>query len=317
MHTITAISPLGTVLWKLGGPNSSFTDISGGAASNFAWQHHMRMHPGNLVTVFDNGAFNALATASHSRALLIHLNTTAMTAELVQAYTKTGVRSHSQGSVQLLPESGHVFVGWGHTPAYTEFAANGTVLCDVHFGPSFFFNRGWAKSYRVVKAHWVGRPRTKLVAKMGRGDRVYISWNGATEVVGWRVEVWLGVGEGREEDVEGWEVVREVARAGFETSIAIAAKWRGRGRWLRIAAMDRDGNILGTSNIVEARWRRGGHWGMALLIVVSVVLALVLAAKKMRMRGRRLVFRGPQAQRLLQSGHTHEEECVWKQGRME
>ena len=272
----------------------------------------MRMHPGNLITIFDNGAFNALATASHSRALLIQLNTTAMTAELIQAYTKHGVRSHSQGSVQLLPESGNVFVGWGHTPAYTEFAANGSVLCDVHFGPSVFFNRGWAKSYRAIKAGWVGRPRTRPVAKMGRGDRVYVSWNGATEVVGWRLEVGLGVEEGRE---EAWEVVREVVKSGFETEIELDAVPRGQVKYYRVVAMDRERNILGTSNIVEARRRDGRSLGMALLIAVSIVLALVLAAK--RMRNRRLGLPGAQAQRLLQGGHTHEEECACKRGRME
>jgi len=308
MHTITCISPSGRILWKLGGPHSSFTDLSGGAASNFSWQHHMRWHPGNLISIFDNGAFNALATADHSRALLIQLNITAMTAELIHVYTKLGVRAHSQGSVQLLPGLGNVFIGWGHTPAYTEFAANGSILCDVHFGPSAFWNLGWAKSYRAVKAGWVGSPRTKPVVMVGEGGkRVFVSWNGATEVVGWILEAGLRVGE---ENEERWEVLGQVKKEGFETSIEIEKEWPGQGTWFRVAAVGSDGEVLGISNVVMSRGRSGGS-GMASLFVV---VCIVLAALSMVFRRARIRWTRCESEQVL-SLLRHDEECACKHGR--
>ena len=43
----------GAVIWRLGGKRSSFRM---GPGTRFAFQHDVRVHPGNLVTVFDDGA---------------------------------------------------------------------------------------------------------------------------------------------------------------------------------------------------------------------------------------------------------------------
>jgi hypothetical protein len=184
MHTITCISPAGDILWKLGGVKSNFTDLSLGAASNFSWQHDARWHPGNRMTVFDNGCYNNVEkTADYSRGLYIQLDVESMTAELIKSYSNPPILAHSQGSMQLLP-NGNTFVGWGHTPSYTEFDAQGRIICDFHYGPSLFWNLGWTKSYRTTKANWVGRPRTLPSVAMNRArDTISVSWNGATEVV--------------------------------------------------------------------------------------------------------------------------------------
>jgi len=252
MQTITCISPSGTILWKLGGRNNSFTDLSSGAATNFSWQHHMRWHPGNRITLFDNGAFNWLSTANHSRGLHIQLDTGNKTASLIQAFVKPGVLAHSQGSVQLMPDTGNVFVGWGHSSAYTEFAADGAILCDVHYGPSAFFGLGWAKSYRAFKAPWAGRPRTVPDVAMKDGA-VYVSWNGATEVAAWGLEVSDG----------GWNgtfvEVRQVIKDGFETKLALPEHGLRHSRdrkmplqrHYRIAALDNHGQRLAASKTID------------------------------------------------------------------
>lgn len=255
MQTVTCISPTGKILWKLGGKNNDFIDLSGGAATNFSWQHHARWHPGDRITLFDNGAFNWLFTAEHSRGLHVQLHTKNMTAEFIHDYIKPGVLAHSQGSVQLIPETGNVFIGWGHSSAHTEFAENGSILCDVHFGPSAFFGFGWAKSYRSFKANWVGKPRTMPVIAMKDGA-LYVSWNGATEVVNWSLEV-SDNGNGV------FNNLQKIPKDGFETRIPTdhLVTRHNRGMRLmekvyyRVSALDKDGNHLATSKTINAATR--------------------------------------------------------------
>ena len=58
--------------------------------------------------------------------------------------------------------------------AYTEFAADGEILCDVHFGAESVFRFGRISSYRAFKGEWIGRPVTPPDIKMVGGD-VYVS----------------------------------------------------------------------------------------------------------------------------------------------
>lgn len=74
-HSITYIDgKTKQTIWQLGGKSNNFMDLSGGDATNFAWQHDARFHPANtfpnlytpptertgfttkLLTVFDNAA---------------------------------------------------------------------------------------------------------------------------------------------------------------------------------------------------------------------------------------------------------------------
>lgn len=284
MQTVTCISPTGEVLWKLGGRHSDFIDLSGGAASNFSWQHHVRWHPGDRLTIFDNGAYNWLSTAEYSRGLYLQLDTKAMTIELIQTFSKPGILAHSQGSMQLVPETGNVFIGWGHSAAYTEFASNGTILCDFHYGASALFDLGWAKSYRAIKSKWVGRPRTLPDVVLEVAERaVYVSWNGATEVVAWRLE-------GAVENGGGFVEMLRVPKQGFETRIDVASVYAGSVLHLerrselsddkllcnaddlacppvvllQVAALDKDGKVLGTSSTLDvsttaATWHKASY----------------------------------------------------------
>ncbi|KAF2143264.1 uncharacterized protein K452DRAFT_168393 [Aplosporella prunicola CBS 121167] len=242
MHTITCISPKGEVLWKLGGAASDFRDLSQGAASNFSWQHHVRWFQGNQLTVFDNAAYdNNVATMPYSRGLLIQLDMEAMTATLITDFVSPmHISAHSQGSVQRL-NSGNYFVGWGHSAAYTEFTPQGHVVCNVHFGASSFFGWGWIKSYRTFKGAWVGRPNT-LPAIARKRNKVYVSWNGATEVKSWKLQ-------GTDKVKGNFTDIDTIKKNGFEDAFSITGTY---GDFLRVAALDSEGEVMAVSELMNA-----------------------------------------------------------------
>lgn len=247
--TLLCISQTGEILWRLGGKHNSFKDLTpGAAATNFAWQHHAMWHENStMVSVFDNGAFDKLIhTAEYSRGLLISLDYDAMTATLVQDYVAPQrFLAPSQGSVQLLPD-GNVLVGWGHTPAFTEFSASGEVLCDMHIGATRIASLGRSKNYRTFKYSWVGRPKTapSVVLKSAE-NALYVSWNGATEVERWVLEA----SDSTTEDAKFFQIGGSFKEQ-FETKIHVP---QDADEYLRVAAIDEQGNVLGYSGIVDKK----------------------------------------------------------------
>ncbi len=219
----------GAILWRLGGKRSDFTFAPG---AHFSWQHHVRHHSGNRLTVFDNGASGPQTiTEPRTRGLLLDLDPAAKTATLVRAYVHPGnLVCPSQGTVQLLPH-GHVFMGWGSQPYYSEFSAGGERLFDANF-PT-------AGSYRAFRFPWTGLPTEPPAIAVGRraaGElTVYASWNGATEVATW--EVLAGPGADR------LTRVATAPRSGFETAIVA----RAFEAYVAARALDRAGRPLGTS----------------------------------------------------------------------
>src|SRR5262249_10107755 len=99
----------GAVMWKLGGKGPNFRM---GPGTHFAFQHHVTLHPGGILTIFDNegGPPNE---ASQSRGLVLSINEPRRTARFVKQYHhRPPVMSEALGSVQTL-DSGHVFIGCG------------------------------------------------------------------------------------------------------------------------------------------------------------------------------------------------------------
>jgi hypothetical protein len=87
------------------------------------------------------------------------------------------------GNAQVLP-NGNVVVGWGARPYITEFRRGGGVHFDALLPRD-------GKNYRAFRLPWQGRPHRppRLVAATVSGRRrLYVSWNGATEVAAWRLE---------------------------------------------------------------------------------------------------------------------------------
>lgn len=244
MHSITCIDSTGEVLWILGGKRNMFTDLSGGSATDFTWQHDARWYSDNIITLLDNGATEHIHTADHTRGMMIALDFEAWTAQLINSYHSPGsFSSHSQGNLQVMPRTGNVFIGWGKASAFTEFSVDGDLLCDTHYGPSMFYWFGWVKSYRAQKVNWSGTPSYPPDVLVD-GDSVYVSWNGATEVDRWVVQH-----SSRPHALDEFEPLVSFPRTGFETRLALDALGGG---YLRVVAVDKEGIELGYSRVFES-----------------------------------------------------------------
>jgi hypothetical protein len=225
-HTVYKIARDGEIIWRLGGGSS---DFAMGQGASFAWQHHARRLPDGTLSVFDNGATPAVEPLS--RGLVLALDETTMQAELIHQYTRRGILSGSQGSVQELP-SGNVFVGWGEVPRVSEFSRDGLLLYDALLAAKH-------ESYRAFRMPWQGTPASApsiAVRTPGRSQAtVYASWNGATQVRAWRLLGGSSPGSLRP--------IRTVRATGFETSLAV-----GRAEpHVAVEALDAHGASLGRS----------------------------------------------------------------------
>lgn len=238
----------GKVLWRLGGKKNDFKDLSDGKATDFKFQHHARWSNNYTeVTIFDNNSDNSWD--SKPRGVRVRLDQVAMTAELVVEYrNEEPIPSQSQGSFQDLP-NGNVLLGYGYSGAYTEFANDGTVLCDTHIGPQSNYGSGDVQSYRVLKFDWHGYPNTKPATALKQDEagvwRLWVSWNGATEVTTWVLQ-----GSATEEaKKEDWQTIETVIKNGFESAFTMR---KDHPRYLRIKALDSDYQVLSTSDPIKA-----------------------------------------------------------------
>ncbi len=220
----------GEVVWRLGGERS---DFEMGPGTRFALQHDARPHPDGTITIFDNGS---PSTVEQSRGIVVEVDEDAMRATLVREYTHPDkLFSATQGSMQVLP-NGNVFVGWGSSPAISEFNHDGELLFSASFPTE-------GETYRAFRFPWKGFPEDSpaIAAESGQGDEVtlYASWNGATEVASWQVLA----GSGPEE----LEPIGSAPRKGFETVITanITEPYVG------LQAKDASGKVLGTTRVIE------------------------------------------------------------------
>ena len=278
---MTISGKTGEVLWVLGGPLNSFNDLSGGKATSFKWQHDARWvdEEAGILSLFDNGSAGPIMTdARESQGLLIQVDLDAKTAKLVQSYTsRDGILSASQGSVQVF-DSGerfeqekHVLVGWGSSAAYSEFSISGELLCEVHIAASSLYWLERVKSYRALKTfEWVGRPRQPPATLMN-GDRIYVSWNGATEVAAWQLE---GRKEGADESE--WQIIDIKEKEGFEDSFTVPEEIYVA---YRVAALDAGGVLLRHSDVVpyaETKTSRVLLWLIGVGAGVGAVVGVFL-----------------------------------------
>jgi hypothetical protein len=224
----------GDVIWRLNGKRS---DFAMGEGTTFAWQHDALLHPGGVLTVFDNASADQEDDATvDSRGLVLALDEEAMTATLVRAYIHpTGILSTTQANVQVLP-NGNVFIGWGSAPVFSEFSHDGALIFNGRLPVG-------SSSYRAYRFSWVGEPAEPpaVAAQRGAGGSVtvYASWNGATEVATWRVLA------GR--SAENLAEVGSAPRAGFETAIDVTTG----ASWLAVEALGAGGAILGASDAIQ------------------------------------------------------------------
>jgi hypothetical protein len=215
--TIYLLARDGHIVWRLGGKQSTFGPP---AAVKFAFQHNARLHPGNLLTLFDNGGIPKVEP--FSRPLVLRLDLAAKRATIVKTFVPTKrIASPFEGNLQLLLDGG-ALVGWGGVRIVTEFAPTGRVR--------FQLKLPYGDSYRAYRSTWTGRPSTPPVAVVRR-ETVYASWNGATGIARWLALNARG------------DVVGGAPWAGLETEIHLAAG----SKVTAVRAFDAAGRVLGTA----------------------------------------------------------------------
>ncbi|KAI9933099.1 hypothetical protein ASPWEDRAFT_114453 [Aspergillus wentii DTO 134E9] len=245
----------GNVIWKLGGKENMFTDLSGGTATNINWQNHARFADGgNAITLFDNASRGPGDAQNPSRGLYLGIDEGQMTVWVRNTYwSPRGISSQEHGSMQVL-DSGNVLIGYGSAAAWTEFNGEGSVLCDVHFGPELNFNTGNLLSSRVFKQHWVGLPKTRPNIGLS-GYEAAVSWNGATEIATWVLQgsdqeyVNIDGDDASTKNNKKYVFLASVPKSGFETIISIPTD--AMSRYIRALALDSEGHVLGSSRLLE------------------------------------------------------------------
>ena len=106
------------------------------------------------------------------------------------------------------------------------------------------FSPGAVMSYRTYKHAWKGHPLTNPDVAFDTG-RIYVSWNGATEVSSWLLEGSTGVG-GRESD---WVRIIAFKRTGFESDAEVdESAWKA----YRLTAKCERGKTLGVWLVYSA-----------------------------------------------------------------
>ncbi|KAL8709496.1 MAG: hypothetical protein Q9220_005738 [cf. Caloplaca sp. 1 TL-2023] len=260
-------STTGAVLWRLGGPLSSFTFLDN---YNLSHVHHVRVAPLSAInlpsslgeispgthlalSMFDNAIdrYENHPTAPFSSAIIVLLDFIAMTARVVERYPHPrGELARIFGSVQILP-NGDRFVGWGSTRHISQHTRGGKMVYHAQMGDNPDELIGSLRAFK--SKDWVGRPRTRgpdvySCSRSCRGERtsMYASWNGATEVARW---VFYG---GREERGP-WVRLGVVEKGVFETVL------KGHGFWAFVYVkavgrgweVGREGEVLGRSGVVR------------------------------------------------------------------
>jgi hypothetical protein len=121
----------------------------------------------------------------------------------------------------------------------SELARNGRVVFDAYFGHGKKPGED-ADTYRAYRFAWSGRPADPPAAAVA-GNKVYVSWNGATDVARWQVLT------GNAND--DLAVVATAKKAGFETAIPFSK----RGKYIAVQALDREGDVIGVSRTLKLR----------------------------------------------------------------
>lgn len=244
----------GSIVWRLGGKQPSFDmgDVL------FSRQHDIRCTGQNgthtQVTMLDNakGQDKQEPTWDWSRGLQINVDEVNKKASLA-AYYDHPYKDHAKekrryaprrGNMQLL-DNGNVFMGWSERALQSEHAPDGALLMEA------VFKADWIGSYRNYKFPFVGRPATKpdVHAKAQFEDeelykdlrtKVYVSWNGDTEVRTW--ELW-----GSRNGNDTMEKLDQRTRMGFETTF----EYPDYAKYVRLDGLDNDGNVIGSSGEVK------------------------------------------------------------------
>ncbi|PLN86507.1 ASST-domain-containing protein [Aspergillus taichungensis] len=246
----------GSVIWRLGGQESDFVQDF-----VFSKQHDAKFLESSgthhVISLLNNAGDENQQEEEVSSALIVELDTAAMTAKLQRRYPRPdGLLTLLRGSVQRLP-NGNVFVGWSERGYQSEFSPEGDNLVSARFASDRL------NTYRAYKFDFVGRPAyaPTMVASVYAADEasvlttIHISWNGATDIASWNFYAQAGEEHPR-------HLIGNVPKRDFETMF-IASGYMD---WISADALDRDGNVITVSDIIRSKpvttdWPALGYHG--------------------------------------------------------
>ncbi|AGS33694.1 Arylsulfotransferase [Corynebacterium maris DSM 45190] len=216
----------GELNWTLGG---RYSDYDMGEDGYFGWQHDVQRAEDGTIQIFDNASEPAMR--ENSRVINFELDDDDMVAHLVRQLDPPEQRRADYMANAEATDSGHVMVGWGYEPFFTQYTPDGEVTIDVDHSPYINY-----RSY--ISEDWTGTPQ-EAPALAVEGDSVFVSWNGATEVAQWRL--FSGADEENTEfrEVADWD--------GFETELSAPND-----DYIAVQALDDNGDVLAASYIDAA-----------------------------------------------------------------
>lgn len=219
----------GDVNWRLNGKKSDFEVPP---EAQFQWQHDARRLPDGTISIFDNGIEEKL----RSRGVVLRVDEKTRKTEVVREdWRPAALVSPNMGNYQLM-DNGNAMLGWGGAPGWTELGPDRTVRYEAQFDNEM-------TSYRAYREEWIGNPSEPpaVVGKsgLGSGTSVYASWNGATELEGWRVLAG--------DDPNDLQRIKDVPRDGFETRVDLD----GNPSYVAMQPLDADGKVLRQVEPVE------------------------------------------------------------------
>ncbi|KAJ5127403.1 hypothetical protein N7448_008182 [Penicillium atrosanguineum] len=245
----------GHIMWRLGGLESDF-DMD----FTFSKQHDVKFVSSNgthhVISMLNNASDERGNDENLSSALFIEIDTVAMTARVISRINRPDSDlTRLRGSVSTLP-NGNVFIGWSEFGYQSEHAANGDLLMTSRFVGDRY------STYRAYKSDFIGRPTTPpdVVASVyGTSEEdittiIYVSWNGATDVVGWNL---YAKAYDHGEPVK----IGHATKTDFETMYIVD----GYMDWITAEAVDVNGDVMSTSRVARSdipqNWMAVGFLG--------------------------------------------------------
>lgn len=239
LHEVTKIDrQTGEIIWRLGGRANMFAHFNDPL---FGHQHDARVQPNGNITVFDN-----LGRPGPSRGVEYAINERMRTVTRVWEYAHNPpVFGAFMGNAQRLP-NGNTLLSWGAPSREEEFAyvsitevtPEGEVAFELTFDPPFV-------SYRAFRFPWQGFPNDPPdLAFRAEGETLTLgySWNGATEVAGYKV---FG-GSTSPPD----RLLEEKERTGFETQ-SVLTGLPPEVCYFQVVPVDAAGNDLTPSAVIS------------------------------------------------------------------
>ena len=234
----------GSIDWHLSGYDGG--DFALGPDVYFSWQHRPRIvSPRDddedtvPIVYFNNDNSEAQNGTNSTTGLQVNVHLHNRTATLAKKLLVADepIFAASQGSYQPLPGN-HALIGYGQIAKTREFDADNRLIYEATYGYSNATSL--TASYRSYREEWHAQPAASPKAAV-RDGKLYVSWNGATEVESWK----LYSGESCSHLATA---SRAEKKTGFESAYSLGDAHTG---YVLAEALDGHGKALAKSNCVS------------------------------------------------------------------